>query len=153
MKDILPKIEKIAEEINDKLSKGNFKKLTDLPPPKQGIYIIKEDSNRLFKGKIFYVGKSTNLLNRIIRQHSSKKDNLANSQLRIKLNKKGMKYDKISDYLNNECSFIIQDINDYDINTIVEDLFIAILRKQGEPLLNHIKKCKETPKKTLSISF
>jgi len=118
----------------------DFKSISRLNVPKnQGVYVIKEKSNRLFKNKIFYVGKSTNLFNRIIKQHSSNKNKIAGSILRIKLNRKGLKYSEIVDYLNKECLFIIQDIRDYDITTLVEDLLIAVLRKRGEPLINEVK--------------
>ena len=135
MNKILKQVTKIVE----KVLKEKFNDLNDLEiPKKQGIYLIKEKSGRFFNNKIFYVGKSTNLRNRIIRQHSSKRDSVAGSMLRIKLNRKGLKYSQIQNYLTKECLFIIQEIEDFDINSLVENLLIAIFREKEE-LINEIK--------------
>jgi len=138
MDEILNQVKKLTGKILNK----DFKPLDELDIPKrQGIYIIKEKTSRFFnnKNKLFYIGKSTNLFNRIIRQHISTSDNVAGSILRKKLHKKGLPYNEIRKYLKEECLFITQDIEDFDITALVEDLLIAILRKQGEPLINNIK--------------
>ena len=134
MEEILKKIKQIIEEI----LRQEFKPLKDLDiPKKQGVYIIKDIKGvHNLKDKIFYVGKSKNIFNRIITQHNSKGDNVSNSILRTKLNRKGLSYNNISEYLENECLFVVWDIEDFDINSLVEDLLIAILRKKKEPLLN-----------------
>lgn len=129
MKEILKKIQEIVTEILD----NKFKSLADLEiPKKQGVYIVKDK----IKNKIIYVGKSKNLYNRILIQHNSKKNILGQSNLRKKLKELGIEYDKISNYLENSCLFIVQDIENFDINGLVEELLIAVFRKQGEPLLN-----------------
>lgn len=135
----MKKIIKQINEITEKILKGKFKAIdkTDVPK-KQGVYVIKETSGRFFDKKIFYVGKSTNLFKRIVRSHVSK-DIIPGSILRKKLNRKGMEYLDIQDYLKKECLFIVQEIEGYDITAIVEDLLIAVLRKQKEPLLNELK--------------
>lgn len=132
MHEILQTIKQITESI----LKKEFKSLKDLEiPKKQGVYIIKD----VKKDHVFYVGKSRNLFNRIIRHHNSKSNGDSSSVLRRKLNKQGFEYDKISDYLENNCLFIIKEIEDFDINGLVEELLITLLRKQGEPLLNIYK--------------
>ena len=138
LKETLKKVRFIAESI----LKKNFEPLKDLEiPKKQGIYIIKETSNRFFKNRIFYIGKSTNLYNRIIRHTPSRNNNAGRSGsiLRKKLHKRGLSYNEISDYLKNECLFCVQDIKDYDNTALVEDLLIAVLRRKGEPIINDIK--------------
>jgi len=136
MNEIINQVREITENVLKRLYK-EFKPLKDSEiPKKQGVYIIKEKNNRFFNSKIFYVGKSKNLFNRIIRQHSSEKDNVKNSMLRRTLIKKGLEPHETFKYLNDECLFIVQEVVDYDINSIVEDLLIATLRKKGEPLIN-----------------
>jgi len=131
---------KQVKEITDNILKKEFKQLKDLEiPKKQGVYIIKEKSNRFFNNQIFYVGKSINLFKRIFRQHNSERDNLSTSVLRRKLHKKGLESHETSKYLKEECLFIIQIIENYDINSVVEDLLIATLREKGKPLINEIK--------------
>ena len=135
MKEIIQKVEKITEEI----LKQDFKPLKELSiPKKQGVYIIKDIvGNHNPKNKIFYIGKSKNIFNRILKKHNAKNDKVSGSSLRDKLNKdKQISFDKISDYLEKECLFIVQEIEDFDINALVEDLLIGILRKRKEPLLN-----------------
>jgi|TARA_B100001971_G_C18099082_1_gene487795 hypothetical protein len=124
---ILKKIQEITREV----LKIEFKQLKELDIPKQqGVYIIKN----IEKNEIFYVGKSKNLYNRIIKAHI--KGELPSS-LREKLNKKGLSNEKeLGEYLENNCLFVIKHIEDFDINNLVEDLLISILRKKGEPLLN-----------------
>ena len=128
------------------LNKENFKPLLDLDIPKeQGVYIIKENKGikekkmRFFNGDVFYVGISTNLRVRIKYQHNSKSNKVAGSMLRIKLKKKGLKYNEICDYLENYCTFKFLKIEDYDLNSVIEMILIYNYRKSGKPLLNKIK--------------
>ena len=132
MEEVIKYTNNIASQI---LSK-EFKPLSQLKvPKKQGVYLIKDKK----VGKIIYVGKSTNLYNRIVIQHNSRKNHVAGSILRIKLNRSGITYDKIADFLQNKCLFVIEEIEDFDVCHLVEALLIAILRKQNQPLLNEMK--------------
>lgn len=126
----IKKILKQAQKIAEKTLNKNFSKLKELNiPKKRGVYLIKNK-----QGEIFYVGKSSNLFNRIIFGHSSK-SNDKRSILRVKLNRKGMPYNRIADFLN-QCSFVYQEIENKDVCSLIEVLLIAYARNKGEPLLN-----------------
>lgn len=125
MGPILKRIQEITEEV---LSK-EFRRLNDLEiPKKQGVYVIKN----LEKNEVFYVGKSNNLLRRLVKAHIK---GLLPSSLRKSLLKIGG-IENLNDYLTKKCEYVIRLIEDPDINSSVESLLIAVLRDSGEPLLN-----------------
>ena len=120
---------------NPKPLKTAFKVLKATPKSRyRGVYLIQETNKRFFNGEIFYVGKSTNLCNRIDNGHCSARDSIGNSSLRKKL-KKYLPYKDMRKYLYEDCQFIIKEITNYDMATLVESMLIARLRKTC-PLLN-----------------
>jgi len=130
MKEVLQQLEQITKEVLNK----KFKKLNELIIPKeQGIYIIKEKNKRFFgDNKVFYIGNSKNLYKRIISQHSSKSNAISGSMLRIKFNRDHkLDFDKINDYLMNNCLFVTHTIEDYDMTEIIESVFIKHYRDEG----------------------
>ena len=122
-----------AQEIAKNIINAEFKPFDQLViPNKQGIYVIKETSNKFFENRIFYVGKASNLLRRLTIDYFSKK---AEIYYRLKLNMPNL---NIKNFITKECTFSIQEIDDYDMNALIEMLLIAILRKRGEPLINNL---------------
>ena len=128
MDEVVKKIIKITAEIQKK----KFKPINELEIPNDGgIYIIKEKKSRLFNGRIFYIGRSKNLRRRV-RSYVTR---FGHPYLKRKLSKMGLDGREISRYLANDCEFIIEKIDDFDIYDSVEKLLVAIHRKK-EPLLN-----------------
>ena len=62
---------------------------------------------------------------------------MGNNYLKTKMNRKfGLTSEETANYLINDCKFIIEKIDAFDMYDLIEKLLIAIFRKQGEPLLN-----------------
>ena len=99
---------------------------------KQAVYVIKEQKPRFYDGKVFYVGKSTELGYRLVRHFRG------DSSLRKKL-EKNLPVNEFDNYFNNDCVFATKSISDYDMLGLVETLLIKFYRDCKCPLLNEFK--------------
>ena len=104
------RLEKLLDKMTsqvDKILKKEWTPFSALQLPKTGgVYLIKEKTNRLFNGKIFYVGRTKNLASRL-KSHTAQSNDEKRTSLRTKLARKKMKATDIPKYLAEECLFII----------------------------------------------
>ncbi|HQF82766.1 MAG TPA: hypothetical protein PK255_03590 [Candidatus Pacearchaeota archaeon] len=150
-------ITSVINKINLILSKieaDDFKEIKELKIPEQrGIYLIKE------KGKehMFYIGSANKrTLDKRLKNHlqGSLKNSIVRKKLVEKWEKRKLKKnelefynnkykDNLNEYLQNNCVFIFEDINDFDEVLAIEHLLILyyrkVLRKKGLELLNDYK--------------
>lgn len=153
--DILHEADSIAKEL---LLEQNFKPLEWADEKweefrdTRAVYIIKENNVKFYGGKVFYVGKSTRLGQRLV-NHCRGDSNLSNklgkhltySAKRITKHRDGteeeiLSYTEIDEYLNTDCVFSIRIISDFDMLSLVEMLLIKFYRSNGCQLLNESKK-------------
>ncbi|MDO8508192.1 MAG: hypothetical protein Q7S27_00745 [Nanoarchaeota archaeon] len=154
----------IEESITSTINKTNiilkrvindeFKSIKDSNIPKEkGIYIIKEKGEKYF----FYIGSANKrTLDKRLKNHlhGSLKNSIVRKKLVEKWEQKKLKKEdldkyykkyknKLDDYIQNKCLFILEDIKDFDEVLVIEHLLILyyreILRKKGFELLNDYK--------------
>ena len=150
----------IEESITSVINKTNmilkrvineeFKSIKDSNIPKEkGIYIIKEKGEKY----LFYIGSANKrTLDKRLKNHlrGSLKNSIVRKKLVEKWEQKKLKKEdldiyykkyknKLDDYIQNKCLFILEDIKDFDEVLAIESLLILYFRKKGLELLNDYK--------------
>ena len=107
----------------------NFSEATsEQVPVASGVYVIYDNSSN----QMIYVGRSKNLRVRLLQQHKS--GNNRDSQFRKKIGQKHNLDDeaKISDYIKNNCSFKLLEVEGFEEIVRLEHFITAIMA----PILN-----------------